>query len=760
MAEPVLGIDVGTTSCSVSMIVDGTPRVLPVFDGKFEMPTYLAFTPEGECLIGAAARQQSIFNPANTVFTIKRLIGRKSGAPGVADDLGLLPYKVASAGNGTLWVEIGGRTYTPTEITALLLGEVKRKTEAFLGRTATRIVMTVPATFDLGQIRATRDAAELAGFDVLRTIAEPTAASLAHLFRDPSVTGRVAIYDLGGGTFDISILELGDGVCEVKATRGDNRLGGEDFDHRLVRHFIDLIRAEHDVDLSRDALSLHRLKEASERLKIALDANNQAIERLPMMSAPDGRMFDVTLNLDRATADALFAPLIARTLKPCADAMAQAVSPEHPLSRLVLVGGMSRTPAVVRSVRQFFGIEPEIAYDPTEVVACGAAVQAGVLSGQVKDTLLLDTTAWPIGLTTPSLGYREMIPRDTTIPALSWVWLNSPAAGEKTGRGFHIHLNEAEAITIVEHMGFDEPHIVLATLAASTVAELLQRHGGLTLMVDVDANHRRCLRVRAPSTEQDLIRIPCDPLAPTGAAQAVSRAVSVETLRQRADSLLALARATLSSRGPVLRIESRAHLEAQIRDLERAIQSRDASELLRLVGADAPAPTSSAPLVAPALASHPAPGGLPSVFISYARADRKWLDRLLVHLKPLERQKRLAIWHDGLTEGRSWETEVQQALRSAQAAILLVSADFIASEFVYTNELPTILDRWRRQGLAVLPLVVGSCAYDLAGSLREVGAFNDPRLPLGAMPEADAEAALARLAQRVWAQFEESPNHA
>ncbi len=413
---PVVGIDIGTSSCSVAMMIDGQPQVLPVFDGRDEMPTYVAFTADGERLIGWPAKRQSVMNPANTIFTIKRLIGRKFATKAAQEELGLLPYKVTASGSGGLWVQAGGRSYTPTEITAMMLAEVRRATEAYLGAPVKQAVITVPAYFDEAQIRATTRAAQIAGIEMLRHVAEPSAAALAYGL-DKKKSGTIAVYDLGGGTFDISILEIGDGVFEVKAVNGDNRLGGEDFDHKLVRYFVEQIGRETNVDLSSDSLALHRIKDAAEQIKIELDTAREAVVGLPYLLSQEGRFLHIELKLTREGLEELVGELVDRTLAPCRNALKDAGCTSENLDALVLAGGMSRMPAVRKRVGEFFRRTPELLrHDPLRIVAHGAAIEAGVMSGVVKDVLLLDVIPFSLGISDPYGRFIPFVGRNTTIP--------------------------------------------------------------------------------------------------------------------------------------------------------------------------------------------------------------------------------------------------------------------------------------------------------------------------------------------------------
>ena len=416
MSAPIIGIDLGTSSCSVSCMIDGQPTVLPAFAGHDEMPTYVAFTADGERLVGWAAKRQVVTNPSDTIFTIKRLIGRKFASAETQAELGLLPYKVIPSVTGGLWVEARGRSYSPTEITAIMLREVRRAAAEHLGCEIRQAIITVPAYFDSSQRQATRYAAKIAGLEPLRLIAEPTAAALAYGFGRESKTGTVAVYDLGGGTFDISILSIGEGVFAVNSVNGDNRLGGEDFDHLLVGHFVQELKQSQGVDVSQDHLALHRLKDTAERFKIQLDSIRTVEETLPFLTAINGRPFHSSLKLSRDSLERLFAKLIERTVEPCRQALSD--SEEKPTA-LILVGGMSRMPLVQKRIGEFFGLAPERHHDPSRVVAQGAAIQAGVLAGDIKDVLLIDVLPLSLGISDPGGRYFNFIEKNTTIPTVS-----------------------------------------------------------------------------------------------------------------------------------------------------------------------------------------------------------------------------------------------------------------------------------------------------------------------------------------------------
>src|SRR6202790_2076195 len=411
----VIGIDLGTTNSCVAVMEGSTPKVIENAEGMRTTPSIVAFTDEGERLVGQPAKRQAVTNPERTIFAVKRLIGRRYDDPMVEKDKKLVPYKISRASNGDAWVEIEGKSYSPSQISAFILQKMKETAEAYLGAKVEQAVITVPAYFNDAQRQATKDAGKIAGLEVLRIINEPTAAALAYGL-DKSKTGTIAVYDLGGGTFDISILENGGGVFEVKATNGDPFLGGEDFDMRLVNYLADEFQKEQGIDLRRDKLALQRLKEAAEKAKIELSSTTQTEINLPFITADAAGPKHLTMKLTRAKFEALVDDLVQKTVEPCRMALKDAGLSAAEINEVVLVGGMTRMPKVQEVVKQLFGKEPHKGVNPDEVVAVGAAIQAGVLQGDVKDVLLLDVT--PLSLVIETLGgvFTRLIDRNTTIP--------------------------------------------------------------------------------------------------------------------------------------------------------------------------------------------------------------------------------------------------------------------------------------------------------------------------------------------------------
>jgi molecular chaperone DnaK len=411
----VIGIDLGTTNSCVAVMEGGEPVVIPNAEGGRTTPSVVAISKSGERLVGQVAKRQAITNPDSTIYSIKRLMGRKFNDPDVTRDLKLLSYKVSQASNGDAQVDLGGRAYSPPEVSAMILQKLKADAEAYLGEPVTEAVITVPAYFNDSQRQATKDAGQIAGLEVLRIINEPTAASLAYGL-DKKGEETIAVYDLGGGTFDISILEIGEGTFQVRSTNGDTHLGGDDFDQQVIDWLVDEFKKDQGIDLSQDRMALQRLKEAAEKAKIELSSVMQTDVNLPFITADASGPKHLNLTLSRSKLEQLVGDLVERSLAPCKQALQDAGVTSAQIDEVVMVGGQTRMPLVIEKVKQFFGKEPHRGVNPDEVVAVGAAIQAGVLKGEVTDVLLLDVTPLTLGIETLGGVATAIIPRNTTIP--------------------------------------------------------------------------------------------------------------------------------------------------------------------------------------------------------------------------------------------------------------------------------------------------------------------------------------------------------
>ncbi|MBU2608804.1 MAG: molecular chaperone DnaK [Chloroflexi bacterium] len=432
----VIGIDLGTTFSCVAVMEAGEPKVIPNAEGGRTTPSIVSLSKTGERLVGQVARRQAITNPDNTIFSIKRLMGRRFDEPSVEYDKKLLPYKLTKASNGDANVVMGGKDYSPPEISAMILQKLKTDAEAYLGETVTEAVITVPAYFNDSQRQATKDAGKIAGLEVLRIINEPTAASLAYGL-DKKHDETIAVYDLGGGTFDVSVLELGEGTFQVKSTNGDTHLGGDDFDQRIIDWLCDEFKREQGIDLRQDRMALQRLKEAAERAKCELSTTQQTEVNLPFITADASGPKHLNITFTRAKLEQLVMDLVDKTMEPCKQALTDAGKTAAQIDEVILVGGQTRMPLVQEKVKQFFGKEPHKGVNPDEVVAVGAAIQAGVLKGEVKDVLLLDVTPLTLGIETLGAVATPLIPRNTTIPT-SKSQIFSTAADNQSSVEIHV----------------------------------------------------------------------------------------------------------------------------------------------------------------------------------------------------------------------------------------------------------------------------------------------------------------------------------
>lgn len=576
----VIGIDLGTTNSCVAVFEGGQARIIENAEGARTTPSMVAFTESGESLVGQSAKRQAVTNPKNTLFAIKRLIGRRFDDPLTKKDQELVPYEIVRSKNGDAAVKCHGKDYSPSEISAIILQKMKETAESFLGEKVTQAVITVPAYFNDSQRQATKDAGRIAGLDVLRIINEPTAAALAYGL-DKKANGTVAVYDLGGGTFDVSILEMGDGVFEVKATNGDTFLGGEDFDARIIEWLIQEFKKESGIDLKNDKLALQRLKEGAEKAKIELSSAIQTEINLPFISADASGPKHLNLKITRTQLEKLVEDLVQRTIEPCRAALRDAGLKASDIEEIILVGGMTRMPKVIEVVKQFFGREPHRGVNPDEVVAIGAAIQGGVLKGEVKDVLLLDVTPLSLGIETLGGVFTRLIDRNTTIPTRkSQVF--STADDNQTAVTIRVFQGEREMAAHNKLLGqFDLVGIPSAPRGTPQIEVTFDIDANGIVQVsakDKATNKEQQIKIQASGglNEEDIQRMVRE--AEENAEEDKKRKAEIE-VRNHADGLIHSTEKTIKESADKIPSEEKEAAEKAIADLKTALEGTDAEEI-------------------------------------------------------------------------------------------------------------------------------------------------------------------------------------
>ncbi len=582
----VIGIDLGTTNSCVAVVSGGDPVVIANSEGSRITPSVVAITDKGERLVGQIAKRQAITNPEHTIYSIKRLMGRKFNSAQVREAMKRLPYKVVEAKNGDAHVEIRGKTYSPPEVSAMILQKMKQTAEDYLGEKVTEAVITVPAYFDDSQRQATKDAGEVAGLKVLRIINEPTAASLAYGL-DKKKDERIAVYDLGGGTFDVSILEIGDGVFEVKSTNGDTYLGGDDFDLRVMDWLIEEFKRDQGIDLRKDKMALQRLKEAGEKAKIELSASQETEINLPFITADASGPKHLVVKLTRAKLEQLVDDLIQRTVEPCRRALADAGLTAKQVDEVVLVGGMTRMPKVQQIVKEFFGKEPHKGVNPDEVVAVGAAIQGAVLTGEVKDVLLLDVTPLSLGIETLGGVFTKLIERNTTIPSKK-SQIFSTAADNQSAVTIRVGQGEREMFADNKLLGqFDLVGLPLAPRGVPQIEVTFDIDANGIVHVsakDLGTNKEQSIRITASSglAKDEIERMVKD--AQSHAEDDKRRKEAAEA-RNEADTAVYSVEKSLQEFGDKLSDSERTAITDKIADTKKALETNDPAAIRAAVSA-------------------------------------------------------------------------------------------------------------------------------------------------------------------------------
>ena len=572
MSNKVIGIDLGTTNSCFAVMEGKEPKVLENSEGARTTPSMVAFT-DDERLVGFPAKRQAVTNPENTLFAIKRLIGRRFNSPEVEKDKALVPFKIINGDNGDAWVEVKGEKYAPSQISAIVLQKIKEYAESYLGEKVEKAVITVPAYFNDSQRQATKDAGKIAGLDVLRIINEPTAAALAYGM-DKKASGTIAVYDLGGGTFDISILEIGDGVFEVKSTNGDTFLGGEDFDQRLVTYLTDEFKKESGIDLKNDRLALQRLKEAAEKAKIELSSVTQTDINLPFITADATGPKHLNIKLTRAKLESLVEDLIERTVEPCRKALADAGIKASEISEVILVGGMTRMPKVQEKVKEIFGKEPHKGVNPDEVVAVGAAIQGGVLMGDVKDVLLLDVTPLSLGIETLGGVFTRLIERNTTIPTRKSQVFSTAEDGQ-TAVTIRVFQGEREMAQDNKLLGqFDLVGIPPAPRGMPQIEVTfdIDANGIVNVSAkDKATNKEQAIRIQASGglSDADIEKMVKDAEAN---AQADKQKKELVEAKNQAEGLVHATEKTLKEHGDKISAAEKSAIESAMEDLKKAAE--------------------------------------------------------------------------------------------------------------------------------------------------------------------------------------------
>jgi molecular chaperone DnaK len=824
-----IGIDLGTTNSCVAVIENGKPKIILSREGANTTPSVVAFTDSGLRLVGLPAKRQAVTNPRNTLSGIKRLIGRRFYDPEITKDRALLSYEIVKAPNGDAWVEAQGKQYPPSQISACVLQKMVEIAEAYLGEPPTQAVITVPAYFNDAQRQATKLAGKIAGLEVLRIISEPTAAALAFseertdalraadksvpqvrkpvitgldtgtvdksaeqkprgLFRrlfginsplqenakrkasaPPTYQGTIAVYDLGGGTFDISILECGDGVSEVKSTAGDTHLGGDDFDQRLIEFLCTTFQGNTGVDLKKDKTALQRIKEAAETAKIELSSLQKVRVSLPFIAKnpATGVPLHFTCEVTRTQLEIMVADLVEKTKVLCGRALKDAGLAAGEIAAVVLVGGMTRMPMVQEAVRSFFGRAPLKGVNPDEAVAAGAAIQAGILRGEIKSVLLMDVTALGLGIELKGGVYARLIDRNTTIPDKKSQFFTT-VEDNQANVSIRVFQGEREMANDNELLGsFDLVGIPPAPRGTPQIEVTFEIDANGILDVkakDKKTGNERAIRIDGVGglSEAEIMRCMADAEAHKESDRQMRELVDATNA---AETNIQTANKIFADSSYELKEGDRTQFAAAIRDLEAALRRKQVNlikaydtSLMQLlyglevkrraipVGQNQTSPTTQALQAAKSQQRQ--------IFVSYAREDRVWVERLERFLAVLTHRHRLNLWVDrNIETGDEWQRRIHRAIDDSSGAVLLISDKFLSSQFIMTSELPRLVTARKQRGIYIAPIILTFCPFQHVSELSELQSFNDPQRPFTSMQDWEVDKELNRLMDEIVLQF-------
>ncbi len=710
--DAIVGIDLGTTTSRVAVIENGAPVIIKNSESNGTTPSYVAITADGKRLVGEAARRYAVGNPENVIFAVKRLIGRRYADPVVQDLKQFMPFQIVELAGGDAWVRVENKDYSPEQITAFILQKMKKTAEDYLVEPITKAVITVPAYFSDQQRQSTKDAAAIAGLDVIRLESEPTVAALAYGLHRQHLGQTIVVYDLGGGTFDVSVLEIGDGVYEVKSTSGDMSLGGEDFDFRLMDHLSDIFKKSHHVDLMSNALARQRLKQAAEDAKIDLSFHETTIVDLPFIHSIENKAFHLRTEIDRATFEGLIKDLVDRSITVCARALKDAALAPAEIQEVILVGGSTRIPRVQNALREYFGREPYGELRREDAVALGAAIRAGVLSGNVRDALLLDVTPFSLGLETLGGVFTRTIERNTTIPTKkSQVF----STGEDNQTAVTIRVAQGEGGKFEENTLLGQFDLVGIALAPRGVPQI-------EVIFDLDANGIANVSARDKATGQEQsIRVH----ARGGLSQD-----DIARMREDAERV----GVSHPSIIPPVNVPTGPAKPERAEDVE-------------------PPPVAVA---SPPLLPTDASRGTLKLFLSYAQKDEQWANAVRDALGVLANSGKAKIANSRHTSAAERADETSTDIEESNVALLLLSNDFLNSASILAHELPAILAENERRGLHVIPIIARPCAYEQHRPLSKFKLFNEIDRPLSSLTEWALELELARLTNVVAAVFDRS----